>query len=130
MQPRIGPSYSPAPRSRRRFIVVLVLCAIVLAIVVWRSCRLARPRGDETVEVVVPTFEEAIEDQDRLALVCRVLDLPPPPTLANMDKEAAKAIYDAIWNVRGKKLLFDTPKSFHYLGVKEDEIFLVEEEVK
>lgn len=37
--------------------------------------------------------------------------------------------YDAIWNVPDGKLLFDTPRKFHYLAIKKDEIFLVEEEL-
>lgn len=41
--------------------------------------------------------------------------------------EAAQG-YDAIWSVRGQKMLFDTYKQFHYMAVKNGKIFLVEEE--
>jgi WD40 repeat protein len=44
------------------------------------------------------------------------------------DLEAAHH-YEAIWNVRGQKLLFDQRKKFHYLGLKQGSIFLVEEEI-
>ena len=37
--------------------------------------------------------------------------------------------YDAIWQVRGERVIFDTPAKFHYLAVKKGNIYLVEEEV-
>ena len=43
------------------------------------------------------------------------------------DLEAAHH-YDSIWNVRGQNLLFDQRKEFHYLGLKQGSIFLVEED--
>lgn len=37
--------------------------------------------------------------------------------------------YDSVWNPAGAKLLFDYRDQFHYIAVKDDEIFLVEEEI-
>ncbi len=45
------------------------------------------------------------------------------------EAEAARQ-YDGIWNVRGEKLIFDSPKKFHYLGVREGKMYLVEEETE
>lgn len=45
------------------------------------------------------------------------------------DLEAAHR-YDAIWSPHGQKLVFDNYKKFHYLGVKKDQVFLVEEETE
>jgi len=38
--------------------------------------------------------------------------------------------YDAIWLAHGAKLPFDSRRGFHYLAVKDDSIYLVEEEVE
>ena len=38
--------------------------------------------------------------------------------------------YDAIWNVRDGKLPIDSPTRFHYLAVKQGNIYLVEEELE
>jgi len=37
--------------------------------------------------------------------------------------------YDAIWLAHGRKLPFDSRKQFHYMAVKEDGVYLVEEVV-
>ena len=47
-----------------------------------------------------------------------------------VDQKEAAHHYDAIWNVPEAKFLFDNRKQFHYLAVKEGDIFLVEEEVE
>jgi WD40 repeat protein len=47
-----------------------------------------------------------------------------------VDEGEAVRQYDGIWNVRGEKLIFDSPKKFHYLGVREGKIYLVEEETE
>ncbi len=47
-----------------------------------------------------------------------------------VDSQEAAHHYNAIWNVRGKPLLFDSYKQFHYLGVKEGMVHLVEEEAE
>lgn len=37
--------------------------------------------------------------------------------------------YDSVWNPPGAKILLDYRDQFHYIAVKDDEIFLVEEEI-
>ena len=37
--------------------------------------------------------------------------------------------YESIWNIQGTRLLFDSRKKFHYLALKEGNIYLVEEEL-
>lgn len=44
------------------------------------------------------------------------------------DREAAHR-YEGVWNVRGRKLLFDTRRRFHYMAVKDGSMYLVEEEI-
>ena len=43
------------------------------------------------------------------------------------DQEAAHQ-YESIWLDRGRKMPFDQRKKFHYLGLKQGQIYLVEEE--
>jgi Tol biopolymer transport system component len=44
------------------------------------------------------------------------------------DQEAAHR-YQSIWNIQGTRLLFDSRKKFHYLAVKDKNVYLVEEEL-
>jgi len=46
-----------------------------------------------------------------------------------VDEQEAAHRYDAIWNVQDQKLIFDGFKKFHYLGVKGNKIYLVQEEL-
>jgi hypothetical protein len=45
------------------------------------------------------------------------------------DREAAHR-YDAIWTVPEARFLFDGPKTFHYLALKEGNVYLVQEEIE
>ena len=45
------------------------------------------------------------------------------------EAEAAQR-YDMIWNPPDSRLIFDTRKRFHYLGLKEGKLFLVEEDTE
>lgn len=38
--------------------------------------------------------------------------------------------YESTWNPPGEKLLFDYRDQFHYIAVKDDEVFLVEEKIE
>jgi hypothetical protein len=46
-----------------------------------------------------------------------------------VDDRPAAHRYESAWNPPGEKLLFDYRDQFHYIAVKDDEVFLVEEEV-
>jgi len=45
------------------------------------------------------------------------------------DREAAHR-YDAIWTLPEARFLFDGPKTFHYLALKQGSVYLVQEEIE
>jgi len=47
-----------------------------------------------------------------------------------VDDQQAAHRYEGVWNVRGRKLLFDTRRRFHYMAVKDGNMYLVEEEIE
>jgi WD40 repeat protein len=52
-----------------------------------------------------------------------------PQAFTVVDDLRAAHHYDSVWNPPGAKMLFDYRDQFHYIAVKDDEIFLVEEEI-
>ena len=46
-----------------------------------------------------------------------------------IDEVEAAHRYDSIWSPPERRLIFDNYRKFHYLGVKKDRIYLVEEEM-
>ena len=47
-----------------------------------------------------------------------------------VDGQEGAQRYQSIWTVPEARLIFDSPRKFHYLAVKDDDILLVEEEVE
>jgi hypothetical protein len=43
--------------------------------------------------------------------------------------QAAQSFYEAIWNIDGGRIVFDTQKSFSYIALKDGKIYLVREAV-
>jgi hypothetical protein len=43
--------------------------------------------------------------------------------------QPAQSFYEAIWNIDGGRIVFDTPTSFSYIALKQGKIYLVREAV-
>lgn len=55
--------------------------------------------------------------------------LKPPKAFSVVDDKDSDRLFDEIWNPPGVRLLFDSPKKFHYMAIKENQLFQVEEEI-
>ncbi len=77
----------------------LVLVAAAIGFQIWRTSsrdRASSPPGERKITVTLPTFEEALTTPKKVADVCTALEQPAPPAFAQMEREAAQAIYNAI----------------------------------
>jgi dipeptidyl aminopeptidase/acylaminoacyl peptidase len=47
-----------------------------------------------------------------------------------VEDKPSRETFDAVWLAPGERIPFDSPKKFHYLAVRNREIYLVEEELE
>lgn len=107
-----GSTRPPRPRWRVILASMLILAGVVLALY-----SALKSDGPETITIEIPPLDEVIADSSKLKPACDLLEQPLPPSLSEVDREAAEFIYRAIVNAAQNR---EDPESYGALGMVYD----------